>query len=178
MINHSACWSQVDHGRDLDTPLFRTGRLRVEHYRSASQRRALAADPDVRRFSCWPDSDDASFQASIATMMGRTLQDGGGWFNLAVLLHDGTYVGDHAVLVEGLVAKLGVAFLPVARGRGMAGEVVVGSMGWLRRVGVTRFRAEIDPDNAASLALFERNGFTRMRLERDDLGPFWVLERP
>ena len=121
-----------------DAILFQTPRTRVERYRMAAQRRALAQDPDDRRFSHWPDHADESSPRS------RTL---------------------------------GIALLPAMRGRGLAGEVIAGSLAMLRDHGLSRFRAEIDPANAASLRVFERAGFARLKLDTDALGPFWILER-
>ena len=97
--------------------------------------------------------------------------------NFAVLLQAGGYAGDHALLVEAATAKLGIALLPALRGTGLAQEVIVGSMAMLRRHAILRFQAEIDPDNTASLALFERAGFSCIEFQSDELGPFWLLER-
>lgn len=160
-----------------DAIIFQTARTTVQRYGAAAQRRALADDPDVRRFSHWPDREDDAFTASVAAMQSRQPFDGGGWMNLAVLLRAGGYAGDHALLVEAATAKLGIALLPALRGTGLAQEVIAGSMAMLRRHDVSRFHAEIDPDNAASLASFERAGFARVGLRSDELGPFWLLER-
>ena len=110
-------------------------------------------------------------------MQGRHPFDGGGWINLAIVLRASGYAGDHALLVDGAEAKLGIALLPALRGRGLAQEVIAGSIAMLHRHGVLRVQAEIDPDNAASLALFERTGFARIGLRSDDVGPFWLMER-
>lgn len=110
-------------------------------------------------------------------MRGRHPFDGGGWINFAVLLRTGRYAGDHALLVVGATARLGIALLPALRGNGLAQDVIAGSLAMLRRHAVSRFQAEIDPENAASLALFERAGFQRVSLLADDIGPFWLWER-
>ena len=160
-----------------DAIIFETARASVQRYKAATQRRALAADPDVIRFSHWPDREDDAFAASVTAMQRRHPLDGGGWMNLAIMLKAGGYAGDHAILVEAATAKLGIALLPALRGTGLAAEVIAGSLAMLRGHHVSRFQAEIDPDNATSLAVFERAGFERVRLDADDLGPFWALER-
>jgi RimJ/RimL family protein N-acetyltransferase len=162
---------------DGTVELFRTPRVRVSLYHAASQRRALAADPAVQRFSFWPDARETTFAISIAAMQGRWLGDRKGWFNFAITGRDGDYIGDHAVCIEGDAAKIGIALLPDMRGRGLALEVIAGSIAWLRGLAVVRFQAEIDPANAASLTTFERAGFTRVRLDRDENGLFWLVER-
>lgn len=162
---------------EAEDVLFSTARATVARYREAAQRRALAADPAVVRFSHWPDAEQSAFAASVRAAASRSPLDGGGWMNFAVLLRDESYAGDHALLVEPPVAKLGIALMPALRGTGLAREVIGGSLAWLRCRHVTRFQAEIDPDNAASLALFGRAGFRPVRLDADELGPFWVMER-
>jgi RimJ/RimL family protein N-acetyltransferase len=157
--------------------LFETPRVVVTLYRAASQRRALAADAAVQRFSLWPDAAETTFAISVTAMQDRWFGDHKGWFNFALISRDGSYIGDHAVLIEGGAAKLGIALLPSMRGKGFALEVIAGSIAWLRGLAVVRFQAEIDPANVASLTTFERAGFARVRLDRDEHGPIWVLVR-
>lgn len=102
-------------------------RARVERYRDTGQRRVLAADPDVRRFSHWADVDEAAFAVSIAAMGRRSPPDSQGWINLAIVLTGG-YADDHALLVEGTAAKLGITLLPAMRGTGLGREVIAGSL--------------------------------------------------
>lgn len=156
---------------------FETERAQVRRYETAAQRRVLAADPEVRRFSLWPDATDAAFAVSVAAMRDRHPLDGGGWMNLAIHLREGPYAGDHGLLVEDGVAKLGIALMPASRGLGLAREVLAGSLALLRRHGIARFHVEIDPQNSPSLACFARAGFRRIKLDADNLGAFWLLER-
>jgi RimJ/RimL family protein N-acetyltransferase len=161
----------------VSAPIFDTDRTKIVHYTEARQRTQLAADAEVRRFMQWPDADETAFAQSIQAMLKRHPLDRGGWMNLAIRLHAGGYVGDHAVNILGDTALLGIALVPAFRGQGLAAEVIAGSLACWRTAGIARFRAEVDPDNRASLALFGRLGFTVVGEGRDEAGPFIIFER-
>lgn len=60
------------------------------------------------------------------------------------------------------VAEVGVILRAAAQGQGLAGEALCFIATYaFESLGVFRLWADVDPDNAASLALFERNGFIR-----------------
>lgn len=69
---------------------------------------------------------------------------------------------------QGKVSEIGYLLEPAASGAGIAREAVGAVIGQLFAEGQRRVIADIDPDNAASIALVERLGFTlegRMRAE-------------
>jgi RimJ/RimL family protein N-acetyltransferase len=158
--------------------VFTAARLRVRRYVAADveAHRALRADGDVQRFMHWPEEED--FAALLRDSAGRTPPDDRGWINLAVEAREtGALIGDHGVNVQDGVACLGLALLAAVRRRGLGRELVTASIGWLRRHGVRRFRAEIDFGNAASFGLFFALGFRVVADREDAFGPFSVLER-
>lgn len=72
----------------------------------------------------------------------------------------------------GHAAEFGYTILESHRRRGYASEAVVAMMGWARERGVDRFVLSIAPDNAPSLALAARLGFTRVGQQMDEIdGP-------
>lgn len=158
--------------------LFKTPRLGIRPY-AATDRVAhdrLRRDPDVVRFMHWPD--DESFDALCAEAEGRTPPDDLGWINLAVVsLEIGQLVGDHGLIVREGLACMGLALLPDYRNRGLARELVAGSLAWLGRCGYPRAQAEIDFGNARSFALFGHLGFRIVDDRSDAFGRYSVLER-
>jgi [ribosomal protein S5]-alanine N-acetyltransferase len=65
------------------------------------------------------------------------------------------------------VAEIGVIVRAAAQGQGLASEALrLVARYAFESLGVFRLWADVDPDNAASLALFERNGFAREALLR------------
>jgi aminoglycoside 6'-N-acetyltransferase len=91
----------------------------------------------------------------------------GEWVQIAVD-HDGALVGDVAVQLrdDGRAAEVGVTLAADQQGYGYAREAMAALLDLLHQHGVERAEAEIDPRNAASIALFERLGFAH---ERTDL---------
>ena len=87
--------------------------------------------------------------------------------------------GFHAPPSDGL-AELGYEIVAAERRRGYAREAVVGLMEWARGTGlVRRFRASIEPANAASQALVASLGFEHVGEQIDPVdGLEWVFERP
>lgn len=74
-------------------------------------------------------------------------------------------------------AEIGYAFVPAARGRGLAGEAVARACRYgFERLGLARVVALTEPDNAASRRLLARRGF-RVDGARDGLSRH-VLDAP
>ena len=159
------------------TALFETARLSVRCYRveDRTEHDVLRADPVVQRFMHWPAEED--FDALLCAGSGRKPPDGEGWINMAVVSREtGALAGDHGLNVDTGCACLGLALMPSLRRRGLGRELVLGSMGWLRAHGVTRFRAEIDFGNAASFGLFFALGYRLVADRVDGFGHYSVLE--
>ena len=124
----------------------------------------------------WPAEED--FDALMRDSAGRSPPDAGGWINLAVVSRrTGQIVGDHGLNVEAGTACLGLALRREFRRCGLGRELMLGSMRWLGRHGVGRFRAEIDFGNAASFGLFFDLAFRVVADREDAFGHFSVLER-
>lgn len=65
-------------------------------------------------------------------------------------------------------AELGIALARDAWGQGLAADALATLIGFaFERLSLHRLEADIDPDNAASLRLFERQGFRREGLLRE-----------
>jgi RimJ/RimL family protein N-acetyltransferase len=67
------------------------------------------------------------------------------------------------------IAEIGYSVLPAHRRRGYATEAVRAMLDWATREhGVHRFRASVSPENAPSLAVVRRLGFTRTGEQWDE----------
>jgi RimJ/RimL family protein N-acetyltransferase len=77
-------------------------------------------------------------------------------------------VGDVAVHLhhDARVAEVGCTLARDHQGHGYAGEALRALVDQLDQRGVRRVEAEIDPRNAASIALFERLGFVHVGTDR------------
>jgi RimJ/RimL family protein N-acetyltransferase len=65
--------------------------------------------------------------------------------------------------------ELGYFVMPERRRQGFAQEAVLGMMGWARRShGIRRFVVSISPDNAPSVAMAAKLGFTRIGSHIDE----------
>lgn len=95
-----------------------------------------------------------------------------------VLTETGETVGHggfHEAPVEG-VAEIGYRIHTPWRGRGFATEVAEGLMAFGRANGATAFLLSISPDNAASLAIAAKLGFTQIGEQMDEIdGLEWVF---
>jgi [ribosomal protein S5]-alanine N-acetyltransferase len=121
------------------------------------------ADPAVHYY--WASPAHASLQESRA-YTARTLEMTP--YNWALTQDGGEALGRISMFVQRQgVAEVGLILRAAAQGQGLAGEalrfVADYAFGELK---VHRLWADVDPDNAASLALFERNGFVREGLLR------------
>ena len=83
--------------------------------------------------------------------------------------------GFHEAPVEG-VAEIGYRIHTAWQGRGFATEVAEGLMTYGRANGATAFLLSISPDNAASLAIAAKLGFTQVGEQMDEIdGLEWVF---
>lgn len=124
------------------------------------------ADPVVHHF--WSSDVHASLEASTAyTADTIAVPNSHHW---AITENGGEALGRVALFVrrEG-VGEIGVIVRAAAQGKGLTGEALrfVVAHGF-EGLGLHRIEADIDPDNTASLRLFERNGFVREALLRNN----------
>ncbi len=114
-------------------------------------------------------------RAEVAAMIRRRTEPGDGHFiGMAVVLHDGTVVGDSVLMLQGTglsEGEIGWTILPEHAGRGYATEAAraVLEMAYTH-FGLRRVVANLDTRNDRSAALCERLG---MRREVDKVGDFW-----
>lgn len=73
--------------------------------------------------------------------------------------------------------EVGYGLVEEARGRGVASEVLTALLANLDDLGV-RVRASVEPENAASLRLLAKSGFTQLRGSDDDGNLVMVRPRP
>lgn len=123
-------------------------------------------DPAVHQF--WSSPAHATFEESVAyTADTIAVENSQHW---AITESGGEALGRVSLFVrrEG-VGEIGVILRASAQGKGLTGEalrlVVAHGFGAL---GLHRIEADIDPDNHASLRLFERCGFVREAVLRDN----------
>lgn len=102
------------------------------------------------------------------------------------LVHTGTgaLVGDLYLKADGQTALIGYTVAPAYARQGYAGEAVRALLAWLSQHGYRVARADVAPENAASVALLRKLGFTQvgtdgegdlrfeMRVSRDAQTPY------
>jgi RimJ/RimL family protein N-acetyltransferase len=109
------------------------------------------------RATDWPHDDTADALRPLADYPEQT---GEGTF---LVLRDGVVVGDVGWFGppdEDGECEIGYGLAPSARRQGVATEAVGLLVQWVQAQGVRSVRAEVLPDNAPSLALMARLGFT------------------
>jgi RimJ/RimL family protein N-acetyltransferase len=117
------------------------------------------SDPAVHHFWSGPahESPEESVSYTTATL---AMKDSLHW---AITRDGGEALGRISLFIlrEG-VGEIGVILRADAQGEGLCGEALrcVAAHGF-GALGLHRIQADIDPDNAPSLRLFERNGFQR-----------------
>lgn len=116
------------------------------------------ADPAVHRF--WAGPAHTSLEQSRA-FTARTLEMTP--YNWALTKDGAEALGRMSLFVQRPgVAEFGVILRAAAQGQGLAGEALRFIAAYaFESLGLFRLWADVDPDNIASLALFERNGFVR-----------------
>lgn len=123
-------------------------------------------DPIVHHF--WSGPAHASLEESVAyTADTIAVENSHHW---AITAEGGEALGRVSLFVrrEG-VGEIGVILRSTAQGKGLTSEALrfVVAHGF-KALGLHRIEADIDPDNTASLRLFERNGFVREAILRDN----------
>jgi RimJ/RimL family protein N-acetyltransferase len=151
--------------RRLTAPELHDDAIRLEPLARAlapAMRWVNEPDADTARFTYIPSSPDARF---VETWLGR-YEDGwgdGSRAGFAVRDAAGEAVGFAAFVkldLEAAEGELGYVVAPAARGRGVASRAVALLTDWgLHELGLHRVELRIDPANAASRRVAERNGY-------------------
>ncbi|HWT06183.1 MAG TPA: GNAT family N-acetyltransferase [Xanthomonadales bacterium] len=119
-----------------------------------------------------PPRDVASLRERYARLgSGHSTDELAHWLNwILVRRDDGATAGYVQATVDKdrSSAKIGYLVLPAQQRRGFGAEAVGAMVRHLLAAGVGRLHAVVDARNAASIALIERQGFTRTRTRRSD----------
>ena len=151
-------------------PLIETERVRLRGYREADldAQAATLADPEVVRYlSGTPHTREDSWRRMLSGEGLWGVLGFGYW--VAERRSDGAYLGqigfadfkrDMSPSIEG-IPEMGWIFAPHAQGQGYASEAAAAAMQWVdRTLGRRELAAIISHDNAASIRLAEKIGFS------------------
>jgi len=128
---------------------------------------AIYGDPEVMRYASEPAFPEPATVETMLRSVARLLAEGES-LEWAVVTHDtahdtGELIGTcglHGFDTSAARADVGILLARRAWGRGYAGEALGAVFGWAEgSLGMRQLRADIDPANLRSLALFERLGF-------------------
>ena len=132
----------------------RTPRLRLEplSVRDADSLFPVLDDPVLHTFTGGEPRTRAELETWIAVVEpGRSPDGTQSWCNwVVVVIETGSVAGTVQATVEGDDASLAWVIGAAFQGQGYAKEAAAGIASWLADRGVTRFRATIHPDHAAS----------------------------
>lgn len=152
----------------MDTPTFRGARgvYRPLVVADGAAMHVAHADPAVHHF--WSCDVHASVEESVKyTADTIACPDSLHW---ALTEDGGEALGRLSLFKrrEG-VAEIGVIIRAAAQGKGLTSECLRFVCGFgFETLGLMRIFADVDPDNVASLRLFERNGFEREGVFRNN----------
>jgi RimJ/RimL family protein N-acetyltransferase len=122
----------------------------------------VTADPDVRRYTRFPDPPEPAFPARWLARYEAGRADGTKEA-FAIVDGDGAFLGVALAVEidrEAAQAELGYLTAPAARGRGVATEAVRQLTRWaLEDQGLERVTLIIDSGNAGSRTVAERAGY-------------------
>ena len=147
-----------------------TARLRLRRFRAedAAPLAAYRSDPEVARYQGWEAGyTRAQAEAFVREMAVADPGEAGGWFQVAiadpvtdVLLGD-CVIHPHAD--DPAVVEVGYTLAPAHQGHGYATEALAAITGYaFSTLGAECVRAVTDARNAASIAVAERVGMTRV----------------
>jgi len=163
----------------IPTPRFELVSMSVPFMRALLARDLAAASADIGASVPidLPDRLDGFLQFRIADLTEDP--DAQPWLGRAIVLTDDDpvprrwvigSVGFHAPPGADGRVEVGYHVEPEYRRHGVATEAITALFDWAAREhGVTRFRASIAPDNAASLAVAAHFGFRQTGVQIDDL---------
>jgi RimJ/RimL family protein N-acetyltransferase len=150
-------------GFDPWGPVLVGERVRVEPIVPALARAMLNGVPQPEL--AWAEGFPMTPVLGIARTIAAAGEPLGPFLAYVVILRaDGTAIGDagfHGPPGPDGELEIGYAIVPVARGRGFAGEAVRLLIAWAQsRPGITGVAARVDAGNVASERLLRRLGFT------------------
>jgi RimJ/RimL family protein N-acetyltransferase len=129
----------------------------------------LIFDPDVRRFTGFPEPPDVAWLPGMLERYQRGRDEGtrAAW---AILDDDGTFLGlGMAVHIDAAAreVELGYVVAAAARGRGVATRVLTDLTRWaFEELGALRAELRMDADNVGSAGVAERCGYVREGVRR------------
>ena len=153
-----------------EAPVVETARLRLRPFRAEDlgPHAATMADPQVMRHLGGTGLAREDAWRRLLTGLGMWAMFGYGYWAVE-RRSDGAWIGqvgfadfkrDMQPSIEGL-PEMGWIFAPAAQGQGFASEAVAAGLGWADEVlQAPEIVAIIDPDNAASIRLAEKVGFS------------------
>lgn len=159
----------------------RTPRLQLEPLavRHTDDLFAVLDDPAIHTFTGGEPRTRVELEAWIAVVEpGRSPDGTGSWCNwVVVAIETGSVVGTVQATVDGDDASLAWVIGAAFQGHGYAKEAAAAVATWLGDQGVTRFRASIHPDHAASGSVADSLGM-RPSGELDDGEIVWRSTAP
>jgi RimJ/RimL family protein N-acetyltransferase len=148
--------------------------LRLEPFTAAHlpEFTVLARDPDVLRFTRFPDPPQDAFPAQWLARYEAGREDGTKEAFAILGAGGGSALLGVALAVEidraARAAELGYLTGPAARGRGIATEALRQLTRWARdEQGLQQLTLIIDAENAGSRKVAERAGYALVRVDRD-----------
>lgn len=152
----------------MDTPTFRGARgvYRPLVVEDGAAMHVAHADPVVHHF--WSSDVHQSIEESVKyTADTIAVPDSYHW---ALTEDGGEALGRLSLFMRrGGVAEIGVIIRMAAQGKGLTSECLRHVCGFgFETLKLVRIFADVDPDNVGSLRLFERNGFEREGVFRNN----------
>ena len=145
----------------MSTPPFRLEPLSQHHLDAVAE---VVLDPEVRRFTRFPDPPDPDFPARWIARYARG-RDEGTCEAFAAVDDDGVFLGTGMaphIDREGHEMELGYLVAPAARGRGVGSEILRRLTRWaLDEADAQRVYLLIAVENVASQRVAERAGYVR-----------------
>ena len=174
-------------GFSRSAPILETPRLRLRPFRASDLEPQWASmtDPGVVRFlGGLPQSREETWRKILASPGLWALVGYGYW--VAERLEDGAYLGqigfadfkrDMSPSIEG-IPEMGWILAPHAQGRGYATEAVLAALAWADEALGGEFVAIISHDNAASIRIAEKGGFSHREEALYKGEPILLFRRP
>ena len=153
-----------------DIPVLDSARLRLRGHRAGDLNAAAAmwADPAVTRFTGGRAFSREETWARLLRYAGHWAWFGYGFWAVEDR-DDGTYLGElgfadfrRAIEPPIDVPEIGWSFAAAAHGRGLASEGVRAALAWGDAHGFATTACIIDPENAASVRVARRCGFSEL----------------
>ncbi len=152
---------------------------------------AMQSDPEVCRYLLYEPRTRDQVEQTLARDAGRThLAEPDDYLQPAIRDENGRFIGTMYLVLKSVddrTAEIGWILLPEAQGRGYAAEAARLLLDFcFEQLELHRVYAELDPRNAASVALCERLGMRHeghfvedmfLKGEWTDTGRYAILER-